>query len=312
MREMIVALRVAVIALLAVPAQAEPSDWRFSTVQGTGGVPLNVVAAGQQGKPGILFIHGYGMSALSWAAQLDDPELQNNYHLVAFDLRGHGASGKPWRKEDYLPAAWAGDIAAVMAAAGLKRPAVVAWSFGGNIVMHYVREHGISNIGGLQFVGTVGRLAEFVTPPEPADPGWVENVFAKDMRANIRAAKSGITRLTEGDMSAAQTEQAMWVSATLPVYAKQAIGYGNEDNSDLVPRMRLPVRLSTGEFDRLVTPATVEAAAASLPQSSIRIYEGVGHSPFAEASEAFNRDLMRFVAEVLAQKQNGDPQNDYE
>lgn len=291
---------VGILLLLAAtaPAPAERPDWRFTTIAGAGDVPLNVVEAGNPAGPAIVFIHGYAQAALSWASQLNDPALARAFHLVAFDLRGHGASGKPWRPADYAAEAWAGDLEAVMQATEVERPLIVAWSFGGIVVMHYIRARGMGGIAGLQLVGSVGRLADFATPPSPSDPAWVADLLSNDQRANIRAARGGIRRLTAGAMPDDWTELAMWISASLPVYARHAIGVGDEDNSDLAAGLHIPVRLTTGEFDGLVTPDTVEAAARALPNASVRVYPGVGHSPFVEASQAFNADLAAFANHV--------------
>ena len=56
-------------------------------------MPLSVVQTGNGNGSDILFIHGFSQSYLSWQMQLDS-DLAKDFHLTAFDLRGHGASGK--------------------------------------------------------------------------------------------------------------------------------------------------------------------------------------------------------------------------
>ncbi len=132
-----------ILLLMAIVSPLHAEDTlRWSTVSGSAGTPLNVVQAGLDSGPGILLLHGFSQSALSWQAQLNDPQLQQAFHLVAVDLRGHGNSAKPWRAEDYSSETWAGDVAAVLAATGLDKPVIVAWSFGGLVAMHYVRAVG--------------------------------------------------------------------------------------------------------------------------------------------------------------------------
>ena len=89
---------------------------KSETIAGFDGVPLVVAETGNRNGPPILFIHGYSQSYLSWEKQLNDQKLAKEFHLIAFDLRGHGASAKPPRQEDYTIQAWAGDVAAVIAA----------------------------------------------------------------------------------------------------------------------------------------------------------------------------------------------------
>jgi pimeloyl-ACP methyl ester carboxylesterase len=89
-------------------------DLDYKMVPGAGGVPLNTVEAGDKTKPGILLIHGFGQSQNSFQAQLESVELTRDFHLVAFDLRGHGASGKPSEAKDYGSEAWGGYVDAVI------------------------------------------------------------------------------------------------------------------------------------------------------------------------------------------------------
>jgi non-heme chloroperoxidase len=87
---------------------------RFSYVPGAHGVPLSVAETGHPDALGVLFIHGLGQSHLSFSAQLESP-LAERFHLVAFDLRGHGNSGKPWEASAYSESrAWADDVAAML------------------------------------------------------------------------------------------------------------------------------------------------------------------------------------------------------
>lgn len=289
------------LMVIGSPLHAEDA-LRWSTVSGSTGAPLNVVQAGVNSGPGILFLHGFSQSALSWQAQLNDPQLQQAFQLVAVDLRGHGNSAKPWRAEDYSSETWAGDVAAVLAATGLDRPVLVAWSFGGLVAMHYVRHYGTGQLAGLQLVGGVGQLVLQPPPAVPLDPAWVRDMLADDIRANLRAAHRAVSHLTAEPMPADWVEQTLAAYLMMPPYAKRAIGAALGDNSDLAARLDVPVRLAGGALDPIVAPAVLEQTAAALPQASVTIYAGAGHSPFAELPQQFNHDLAAFVQQVRAEE----------
>ena len=91
------------------------------------------------------------------------------------------------------------------------------------------------------------------------------------------------------------TEQTLAAYLMMPVYAKRAIGVSAGDNADLVMRLNLPVRFSGGSLDVIVPPEIMRSAAAVVPNASLKVYEGAGHSPFAEQSAQFNVDLADFV-----------------
>ena len=109
----------------AMPATAA-SGLRFQVIEGSGGVPLNVVTAGDKSKPPILLVHGIGQSYVSWENQLKPP-VTDQFYVVAFDLRGHGNSGKPWGKENYADyRKYAEDVQAVIKGTGIDRKRVLS------------------------------------------------------------------------------------------------------------------------------------------------------------------------------------------
>lgn len=83
-------------------------------IKGHSGVEIAVYEAGRAGAPAIVFIHGFSQAALSWQRQFDSP-LANDFRLLAMDVRGHGASGKPAVAEAYGEARpYADDTRAVL------------------------------------------------------------------------------------------------------------------------------------------------------------------------------------------------------
>lgn len=154
------------VLMAALPTNAAETETNMSfvTVSGAGDAPLNVMEMGNPTGPEILFIHGMGMSYLSFQPQYQS-DLAREFRIVAMDLRGHGGSAKPWRTEDVQPSTiWADDIAAVIAAKRLIKPVIVAWSFGGFVTADYLRKYGHDGIAGINFVGTLAGLVKQAPP----------------------------------------------------------------------------------------------------------------------------------------------------
>ncbi len=120
----------------------EPGTLHYSSVRSANGLNLAVAEWGNpEGKP-VLLLHGLSVSTHIWKHQHDAAKTAR-YRIVAFDLRGHGASDKPSSPQNYnRTKAWADDVAAVISAKQLFKPVVVAGSFGGNVAINYVRHHG--------------------------------------------------------------------------------------------------------------------------------------------------------------------------
>ncbi|HYC54332.1 MAG TPA: alpha/beta hydrolase [Candidatus Binatia bacterium] len=105
---------------------------RHSTVQ-VEGCPIHCLSWGDTGKPGLLLIHGGAAHAHWWSFLA--PLLASDYHVVAFDLSGHGDSG---RRQLYPREIWALEAMAVCRHAGLDRhgpPIIIGHSLGGFVTM---------------------------------------------------------------------------------------------------------------------------------------------------------------------------------
>jgi pimeloyl-ACP methyl ester carboxylesterase len=288
--------------LVAVPVRSEgaPPAVSYSTVIAPDGVPLAVSEWGNPQGPPVLLLHGFSLSSAVWRGQ-QDAALSARYRFIALDLRGHGASGKPATPASYNTATvWADDVAAVIAAKQLVKPVVVAWSFGGNVVMNYVRHYGDANLAGINFIGSTGGLAERLHPLA-GDAGYVEADRQRRSEAladNIAGQRYFVRMMTATPLSAEDEE--LWLVSTLqlPRYARAAMVGMPLDNLDLLDKLSVPTLFTTGSADASVPATQLEPLARKLPRSALSVYEGAGHGAFAEQPRRFNRELMTFVDSV--------------
>ena len=128
---------------------------RRSTVTGPSGVPLAVYAAGDPDAPTVLLVHGYPDTHAVW----DDVAevLAADHHVVRYDVRGAGESGRPGRREDYRLEHLADDLFAVADAVSPGRPVhVVAHDWGS-----------VQSWEAVTRPGAADRLASFTTLSGP-------------------------------------------------------------------------------------------------------------------------------------------------
>jgi pimeloyl-ACP methyl ester carboxylesterase len=291
----------AMIAALLVAAPVRPEGAQpllgYSTVVAPDGVPLAVMEWGNPKGPPVLLLHGFSLSSSVWRGQ-QDAALSARYRFVALDLRGHGASGKPSMPASYNTAkVWADDVAAVIAAKQLVKPVVVAWSFGGNVVMNYVRHYGDANLAGINFIGSTGGLAERLHPLA-GDAGYVEADRQRKSEAladNIAGQRYFVRMMTATPLSPADEE--LWLVSTLqlPRYARSAMVGMPLENLDLLGRVTVPTLFTTGTADASVPAAQLKPLTRRLPRSTLSVYAGAGHAAFAEQPRRFNRELMTFI-----------------
>jgi len=74
---------------------------------------------------------------MSWMRQVDS-DLAKEFHIVTYDLRGHGNSDKPLDPAAYRNSTAWGQEAQPIDAAGLKRPVLVGWSYAGPMLSDYL------------------------------------------------------------------------------------------------------------------------------------------------------------------------------
>ena len=85
---------------------------------------------GNRKGPAIVLLHGYALDHSVWLPALLEGGLLERFHVVAPDLRGHGASGHPSAAAGYLDGRlWADDLDAVLRSSAVSRPVVAAWSW---------------------------------------------------------------------------------------------------------------------------------------------------------------------------------------
>lgn len=114
---------------------AAPSEERWVDVAGA---PIHYLDWGRTDAPGIVFVHGGAAHAHWWAFLA--PMFAAEWHAVAFDLSGHGDSG---RRPDYSHALWAEEVLAVAADAGMSEPpVVVGHSLGGMVTIQAAATRG--------------------------------------------------------------------------------------------------------------------------------------------------------------------------
>ena len=135
----------ALLVAMAQPGLAEGLKYKPLSVKTPDGLTISAQEWGNPSGPEILFIHGFSQSYLSWMRQTDS-DLAKEFHIVTYDLRGHGNSDKPLDPARYRDSkAWGDEVQAVMDAAGLKRPVLVGWSYAGRVISDYVTTHGARN-----------------------------------------------------------------------------------------------------------------------------------------------------------------------
>ena len=255
------------------------------------GTRLHVREWGRQDGQDIVFVHGWSQCDLCWAQQVRGT-LAERFHLITFDLRGHGRSDAPAEAARYTAdGVWADDLAAVLEAVSARRPVLVAWSYGAFVVADHLRAYGEDGIGAIALVGASLRL----TPPyDGIGPGMLENVggmCGEDLLANIAATRRFLAALFRRSRTPAETETALAWNMIVPTRVREALRAREIDVADVFAATMVPMLVTHGREDAIVLPVMAQELLERCPSATVSWYDGVGHAPFWEAPDRFDLEL---------------------
>jgi non-heme chloroperoxidase len=262
------------------------------TVKTPDGVNVAVQQWGNGEGPGLLLIHGFSQSHLSWTNQVSS-DLAKAFHLVTYDLRGHGQSDKPVEPAFYTEShRWADEVQAVMEAAGLSRPVLVGWSYGGRIVSDYLMRYGDDGIAGVEYVSAnTNRDLNAGSPALKVMVGMASHDFATNLTSTREFLRLCFARPPSQD----EFEAMVGFNMLTPAQVRRYMGSRPTPYEATLQRLRIPVLVTHGEEDQVVLSAVGRYTLAKVPGAKGSFYPNIGHSPFWEDPQRFNAELAEFV-----------------
>jgi len=263
------------------------------------GVRLAVYECGNPAGPELLLIHGFAQSHLCFARQLQS-EVARDCRIVAYDLRGHGASDKPADAAAYQGGSvWARDLAAVMAAKRLRRPVLAGWSMGGRIIRQYLMNFGDRRIAGLNFVGSLVVEDARARGPAGARP---RPAASAPLGVQLEAAIAFLDGCYAIKPSEADFRVAIGYNMMVPFQVREAIGGWSTDPAETIvalAKVRVPTLITHGRQDAIVLPLAAEMTAQAILGARLSWFDACGHAPFQEDSARFNSELSAFVTSTV-------------
>ncbi|WP_420395885.1 alpha/beta fold hydrolase [Nioella sp.] len=260
------------------------------------GTRIATYTAGSPANPAILLIHGWAQQSLCWDPLID--RLKDRFHIVAMDLRGHGASDKPEDPAAYTDTQlWADDVAAVMALHDLGNVTLVGWSYGSRVIASYLATYGDAALSGVVLAGgilAIGTAREDWMVGADS-PGLDRDLYTTDLARLIPATARFVDACTAKPLDRETYGRMVAANMLCPATARRALFAANWDMRPTYAAMTCPGLVIHGTADSVVSPQTGEAAAKAMPHGRYLPYEGIGHAPFLEDPERFAADLAGFI-----------------
>jgi 3-oxoadipate enol-lactonase len=247
-------------------------------------------------SPNIVLLHGFPLSRLMWEPQIE--EIRGIAHVVAPDMRGHGASdvGEGATTMERM----ADDVHAIVESLGLAPVVLVGLSMGGYVAFEYWRKYA-DRVRAMVLADTqagadaeeakAGRYA-LIQEIASAGPAVVAEKMLPRLLSEGSVEKS--PELVVAVRRMIETTSASGMVGALAGMAERS------DSTGLLPEITVPSLVLVGSEDVVTPREKAEAMAAAIPGSRFEVIEGAGHlSNFEEPTE-FNRVLKEFLAGLPA------------
>lgn len=122
-------------------------------------------------------------------------------------------------------------------------------------------------------------------------PSLLSNNFSE----GVEASEKFIKLCTNRELSPEDFYFFLGFNVIVPPYVRDGLMSRSISNDDLLPTLQKPFLISHGVAERIVLPRHAQYNARLLKNSKLSLYEDVGHMPFQENNERFNRELKNFV-----------------
>jgi pimeloyl-ACP methyl ester carboxylesterase len=271
------------------------STWQTGSVEANG-VLLHYNRTGGA-RPPLVLAHGFSDDGLCWSPVAR--ELEDAYDIVMVDARCHGRSSDP--REPYGPLDQSDDLAAVITALELRRPAVLGHS-----------------MGAITTLGLAGKYPDLpgVILLEDPPPWWVADPAASaddERRQRMRDRIVALKRKTREELIAEQRAMSPgWSEDELGPWADSKLRLSfnvlnrapaaEVDWVALATRVRCPALLITADtaMGAIVDQPAGERLRELIPQLQIAHIPEAGHSIRRERFGRYMAVVRAFLADTAA------------
>lgn len=252
----------------------------------------------------LLLQHTAGADSRQWRHLLEDEDVRQHFHMIAYDLPFHGRSLPPtskrwWASEYRLTRQFLMEcVLSISEALELERPVFMGCSVGGMLAVDLAYRHpeafraiiGVNAALGLPSVSDrERRLFE----------SWADTRASGDWRASCMLGRTSPT-----SPEPFRRETAWIYSQGAPAVHTGDLGYYRydydltEEQASQIDTRKVGVYLLSGEYDKLTANGSCERLARCIRGSSYEVIPGVGHFGPMEDPVRFKEPLRRVLDKI--------------
>jgi 3-oxoadipate enol-lactonase len=256
----------------------------------TNGIETSYEIHGKEGTPWLVLSHSLACSVRMWDPQIE--ALKGSYRILAYDTRGHGASGAP--RGEYTLELLADDLKALLDALGVKNPHYCGLSMGGMIGQTFALKYP----GVLKTLVLADTTSRF--PPE-AQPTWKQRIQLAEEKGMQPLVQPTLERwFTEGFRKSSPKPVAAIgkLIASTPVagYVGCCHALPKVNTTARLKEIKAPILVLCGDKDPGTPPAMSREIHENAPGSKLVMIPDAAHLANLEQPAAFTKALRDFLA----------------
>ena len=258
------------------------------------GIGIEYEVAGHRTGVPVVFVHGFSFSKEMWKPQVE--ALKNDYYVITYDVRGHGASdvGDGQYSVEYF----VDDLIGLLDHVKLSSAVVVGLSMGGYIALRAIERH-------------PERFRALVLCDTRSE---ADNNEGKTKRAQqAKTVKwDGMERFAESFVSAVFYERTLKensetvekirsvIEKTSPLSVAGTLLAlaARTDTTSSLYNIKVPTLILVGQHDNITPPSSSQAMKEKIRTAELHVISKSGHLSNLENPEEFNKHLLRFLAKL--------------
>ncbi|MDE3057386.1 MAG: alpha/beta fold hydrolase [Bacteroidota bacterium] len=242
----------------------------------------------------VILIHGFPFNHKMWMMPGGQTEsLAGMYHVIAYDVRGHGESevGDGMYSIEFF----ADDLLGLMDHLNVQQAVVLGLSMGGYIALRAIQKKP-ERFKGLVLCNTRAdadsneskiKRAAAIRAIKTNGP----RIFAQEMVKNLFAPLSFETKQNAVKLIESTIER----TAPLALCGTELALAARVDSAPSLPAIKVPTLIMTGELDAIAPPETGKAMQEAIPNSDFFVIPQAAHLSNLENPDEFNRHVLEFL-----------------
>jgi pimeloyl-ACP methyl ester carboxylesterase len=261
-----------------------------------GSLSVSVTDVGE--GPPVVLLHGLACGKRVWFHQIG--ALRHRFRVIAYDLRGHGATDAPALATDYSAGHLTRDLTGVLDALGIARAAIVGFSLGGGpaLALAASRPERVSRL----VLADVGAGADEPVKIEAMARRWVALIADGAIDALVcEMLRSEFYKVYARRSARCLEHMAALIRATpvdglrftlSEILAKRKSLFRL---TGVLKSVNVPTLILAGEHDYVCSKGS-RLLAQSIPGAALKIIKNSGHMTPLEQPAAFTAALVEFLA----------------